>query len=263
MRFKIDFQLTGESPFLLPANYHSELFSWIHKMLHFRNNDFIQWLKSKKYLDQDGEYSLFTFSDFFFENFGHQDDHIVIEDQQTSIILSFYAGEDIETFVQKIFEAQQFKIGDAKGKVPFQVQQVQKISMPDFQKSETAIFSCISPMLIKGTDQNEKGYMAPDKKDFDKSFFKSLMFKYANLVKFSNNNPGSGLANLQDLRFKLLSKPKTKIIKIKTDTPHQKSVKGYMFDFEVKAPAELLNIGYNAGFGELNRLGFGCCEVKK
>ncbi|RLD54679.1 MAG: CRISPR-associated endoribonuclease Cas6, partial [Bacteroidetes bacterium] len=33
------------------------------------------------------------------------------------------------------------------------------------------------------------------------------------------------------------------------------------YKFKIKAPKELLRLGYYAGFGEKNSMGFGCCEV--
>ncbi len=263
MRFKIDFSLAGEPPYSLPVNYQSEFATWVYKMLHYQSDDFTRWLKKKNYLDDSGQYRLFTFSELNFPAFSHNKERLIIETNQASIILSFYADADIEPFVYKVFEGQEFKLGDKGGKVAFYVEKLHKIDQPDFEKSKSVVFSCLSPMLMAEPGKNDGPYATPDHKEFDKIFFKNLMFKYANLVKFMPSNKGDGLANLQDLKFKLIGKPKSRIIRIKTDTPHQKAVKGYMFDFELKAPAPLLSIGYDAGFGELNNLGFGCCKIKE
>ena len=59
----------------------------------------------------------------------------------------------------------------------------------------------------------------------------------------------------------ILSKPKSRLITIKANTPHESKLRGYLFDFKIKAPAEVIKLGYYAGFGEKNSLGFGCCEV--
>jgi len=262
MRFKIDFKLLGGAPFAIPVNYQSEIASWVNKMLHFENADFKNWLSENKYLNHLGEYNLFTFSDVFFAPHKVQKEKMIVEDGNAGMIISFYAPQEIEPFIASIFGKQEFKIGDSGAKVAFQISEVTSLQLPDFSSMQQAVFSALSPILIAEPGKSSDTFIPPDQKDFDKVFFKSLMFKYANLVKYMPSAQGSGLSNLNELKFKLLSKPKTKIIKIKTDTPHQKSVKGYLFDFEVNAPAELLKIGYNAGFGELNNLGFGCCEIK-
>jgi CRISPR-associated endoribonuclease Cas6 len=262
MRFKIDFKLSGDPPFAIPVNYQSEISSWIHKMLHFEDSDFKDWLSTNKYLNHLGEYNLFTFSDVFFAPHKVQKDKMIVEDGNAGMIISFYAPEEIKPFIISIFENQEFKIGDSGAKVAFQITDIASLGLPAFGSMQEAVFSALSPILIAEPGKSAETFMIPDQKDFDKVFFKSLMFKYANLVKYMPSAQGNGLNNLNELKFKLLGKPKTKRVKIKTDTPHQKSVKGYLFDFEVKAPSELLRIGYNAGFGELNNLGFGCCDIK-
>jgi CRISPR-associated endoribonuclease Cas6 len=259
MRFKLDFSIQGTHPHILPANYHIDFSSWIHKMLHFENKEFAEWLKTKGYSDPQGEYKIYTFSEFNFEQVKHQDDRLIIEGEKASLNLSFYAHEEIENFIPDIFIGKEFKIGDSISKVGFKVESLQRLPDPAFGY-EIMKFSCISPMLITEPGKTDGVYLSPDQKGFDKVFFKNLMFKYANLVKFMPEN-SNGLTNLQDLQFKLLKKPKPRIIKIKSDSTHQKTVKGYLFDFSIKAPKALLQIGYFGGFGDLNNQGFGCCEV--
>jgi CRISPR-associated endoribonuclease Cas6 len=263
MRFRISFRLLGESPFFLPVNYQSEFSVWIHKMLHFESAEFSSWLKSKGYADASGEYRLYTFSDVLFGAHKHHDDSLVVEQDHAEMLISFYADPEIQDFLSVIFDNQEFKIGGQKGKVAFRVEKFEKIPDPSIKKGKSILLSCLSPMLISDGNLNEGRFLAPDDKGFDKAFIKSLLFKYANLVKFMSAEPGKGLQDLQNLKFKLTGKPKAKIVKINTGSPHQKSVKGYLFDFEISAPHELLKIGLNSGFGELNHLGFGCCDLKR
>jgi CRISPR-associated endoribonuclease Cas6 len=261
MRFKIDLSVKGEKPYALPVNYQNEFSIWIHKMLHFGSKDFNGWIKQKGYSDPNGEYRLYTYSEIEFPEISHHEDRLILEKKTASFLLSFYAHEEIGGFIPDIFKDREFKIGDNKSKVAFIVAGIERIKEKDLSNG-FARFTCVSPMLISEPGNNDVTYLSPDQKDFDKIFFKNLMFKYANLIKYMPDNTINTLSNLKDLKFSLLSKPKSKIIKIKTDTPHQKSVKCYLFDFEIRAPEILLSIGYNAGFGDLNNLGFGCCEVR-
>src|SRR5690606_30063572 len=50
---------------------------------------------------------------------------------------------------------------------------------------------------------------------------------------------------------------------IKQMTPQETKLIGYSFEFILEAPEELHEVGYYAGFGNLNSQGFGCVEVKK
>ena len=55
--------------------------------------------------------------------------------------------------------------------------------------------------------------------------------------------------------------PKSKLITIKSGTAAQTKVKGWVFDFELDAPRELVEVGILAGFGKENAQGFGCGEL--
>lgn len=260
MRFKIHFTLNGESKLEIPTHYHVEFSNWIYKVIHFQNPEFIDWLKNKSYLDHKGEFRMYTFSDLILKDYKISEDKIIINDNSAAVVLSFYADPEMEPFVEKAFKDQSFKLGEKGDKISLSVSKMEKIDLPRQAQSKVKI-KCLSPMLITEPGKSEGPYLSPDQKDFDKHFFKSLMFKYANLIKFMGPEAAKGMANLNDLEFNLKGKPKSRIVKIKTDTPHQKSVKGYIFNFELKAPENLIEIGINSGFGELNHLGFGCCEI--
>jgi len=261
MRFTIDFKLLGNAPFSIPVNYQSEFSTWLHKVIHFQNSQLKSWFLENKFVDPTGEYKLYTFSDVNFAPGKIIDDRVVIDSSRASMILSFYGHKDIGSLIIDSFSDQEFKIGDSKGKTAIKIETIKLLEQPVFTDSKVIGFSCLSPLMIAEPGKNSEVFLSPDAKGFDKVFFKSLMAKYAGLVKYMPNG-GGGLTGLNDLRFKLIGKPKAKTIKIRVDTPHQKSVKGYLCDFEIKAPAELIRIGYNCGFGELTYLGFGCCEVK-
>ncbi len=261
MRFKIELKLLGDAPFSIPINYQSEVSTWVHKVLHFHNSNLKEWFVANKFTDHLGEYKLYTFSDVYFAPGKIAEDRILVEGADATLILSFYAHQDVENIIIESFKGQELKIGDSKGKTAIRIDDIQRIKQPDFKSNTSIVFTCLSPMLIAEPGKNADVYLSPDAKDFDKVFFKNLMARYASLIKYMPNG-GGGLSGLNDLGFKIIGKPKPKIIKVRVDTPHQKSVKGFLFDFEVKAPAELLQIGYNCGFGELNHLGFGCCAIK-
>ena len=61
--------------------------------------------------------------------------------------------------------------------------------------------------------------------------------------------------------FQSNGKARSKLITIKQGTPEETKVKGYLYEFTVEGPPELIRMGYYAGFGEKNSLGFGCVEI--
>ena len=53
------------------------------------------------------------------------------------------------------------------------------------------------------------------------------------------------------------NKVKSKLITIKTNTPYESRVRGYLCSFRLKAPLELMKIAYEGGVGEQCSQGFG------
>jgi CRISPR-associated endoribonuclease Cas6 len=259
MRLKIALELQGDEPGLLPNNYQPELSSWIYKTLHFGNDSFVKWLRENGYLNRNNEYQLYTFSNLVLTDFRHNDDRLEILQPQTFFYLSILGKDEIQPHIEELFSGLEPRIGDKKSKVLFRVKAVERLEDPVF--SSKMDLSCISPIVLVGDNLKKPEYLSPDKKDYGKLFLKNLMAKYALLVKQLPGSTGSGLQGLSELEFKLLNKPHSKVIKKSPGTPAQESIKAYSFDFSLKAPAELIRLGYFAGFGNHVTMGFGCCQV--
>jgi CRISPR-associated endoribonuclease Cas6 len=68
----------------------------------------------------------------------------------------------------------------------------------------------------------------------------------------------------ENLKFTSRTKnPVSRLQTIKAHTNEEVKVRGYLFDFEITAPPQLIKTGYESGFGAMNALGFGCGEVSK
>ena len=66
----------------------------------------------------------------------------------------------------------------------------------------------------------------------------------------------------QPVAFRLLTEhPKKRGIRIKAFTPAETKIIGYLFDFEITAPPELIRLGMLAGFGGENAMGFGAVKI--
>jgi CRISPR-associated endoribonuclease Cas6 len=122
------------------------------------------------------------------------------------------------------------------------------------------VFKALSPICVsKPVDNNGKlraKYLMPGDEDFELRFINNLFSRYKAL----NSN---GISDSDEIAVNIKGKAKSRLIKIKADTPAQTKVRGSLFNFTCKAPPELLRLGYEAGFGEKNSLGFGCVEISK
>lgn len=260
MRIKIVLDIQGDEPRMLPSSYQPEFSSWIFQTLNFGNDSFTNWLKQKGYLNRNNEYTLYTFSNLFLSDIRHKEDRLLINQDQTSLYLSFLAHEDIEPFIIDLFNGLEPRIGDKKSKVQFRVSSVERLPDPVF--SDQMTLSAISPIVLTATDGKKQEFISPEKKDYGVLFLKNLMAKYAALIKQLPEASPNGLQGLSNLKFSLLDKPRPRIVKINPGTAQQESIKGFLFDFSVKAPAELIRLGYYAGFGDQCQYGFGCCDIK-
>jgi len=99
-------------------------------------------------------------------------------------------------------------------------------------------------------------YLFPDGEKYQRIFIQNLIHKYESFyrksIKLSEDNK---------ISLKILSRPKSRLVTVKANTPQENKIKGYLFDFTIKSPVELIKIGYYGGFGEKNSLGFGCVKI--
>lgn len=260
MRFKLSLELTGEHSQQLPVNHQYEFASWILKAIQYSNPSFIQWLQQNGYMNVNREFQYFTFSQPSFPGAVQDGDRLIINNKEASLCVSFLNNEELASFVKGVFENQEFRIGDKISKASFIVKNVEPLTEPSFEP--VMHFQTTSPLVLSKDNGKKTVFLSPEDKEFELLFFKNLMVKYASLVKFFPQWAGeSNFPNLSEMKLEVLSQPKGKVVKTRTELPQPVSVKGYLFDFKITAPARLLSIGYQNGFGEQNHFGFGCTQV--
>ena len=186
--------------------------------------------------------------------FAIEGDRYIITENPCRLTLSFFIDEAVRHFIVGLFGHQKFRLGDKISQTDFEVSAVQALASPVFQR--TMQFRLMTPLCISRREASKAHaqYIAPDDADFEELFFAHLHRKYQ-----------AAPANTMSVDFELirpmcslriLSAPKSKLLHIKNI-----QVRGYVFDFEIIAPPELIAFGYFAGFGEKNS-GLGCGMVR-
>ena len=261
MRFKLNLEVkeTGEQ---LPLNYQYGFSSWIYKTIHFGNPAFAEWLHSHGYMDGHKQFRLFTFSGCYPEKYEIKGDRMVLLSNNALFYISFFTEEAAAPFITGLFSKQQFSIGDKISSAHFRVNSIEKL--PDPQWKETMSFYAQSPVVISMKRENNPGhaaYLSPDADNYGELLIKNLVNKYLALI--SNRKGTEKMTFLSDskTKFTFAGQPKSRLVKIKAGTKDETSVKGYLFDFTITAPVELIKLGYYAGFGEKNSMGFGYAEI--
>lgn len=273
MRFKLTLSVDRQRC-ILPINYQYELSAWIYRTLHCGDPAFSKWLHERGYSAEPygKRFKLFVFSRIFIEpRWDRRGDRLIIHSGKANFELSFYADQAIETFVIGLFANQQFSIGDKKSSAAFTVASLERLSDPDF--GSRAEFQTISPICISRSRGAGEGaeYLRPDHPQYRHYFFNHLLHKYivANRLETDLESVREEMTARQPLQFELLKPPQgsgkkappdfsPRLITIKANTPQETRVRGFDYRFRVQAPPELIQFGYQCGFGEKNSLGFGC-----
>lgn len=260
MQFKITLRCLDEKP-ILPMNYQYELSAWIYKVIQHADAEYATLLHSKGHQTPGRKsFKLFCFSQLNIPKRRAEGDRLHIESGEISFLIGFYLERTAEEFVRGLFLSQRFSIGDRTSRAQFMVQtvEVRPLQLPD--GPGPVRIRALSPVVIarKRTDGQHDEYLAPDDPDFGRLLFLNLLEKYRAAT--AAEPPGwwdTGRFVFQPVG----GPPRSKLVAIKAGTAAQTKVRGHMFDFEVDAPAELLELGLLAGWGRENALGFGCGVV--
>ncbi len=268
MRFDITFRLTKPDQNILPINYQYPMSSWIYRTLELVNTELSERLHEEGYAFGEKQFKLFTFSNLRFGREGYEivrPDRLRIKKGKCWLTISLAIDETIHSFIKGIFQEVTVKIGDKYSQVPMQVNHISRLEDPVFEEDKSYRFKCLSPICVSDRVKNNRlpQYLSPEDPHFERIFLHNLHNKYQAMLQNGLLKNDEVLVEDWEARssFRLLGAAKKKIITIKNHTPQLTKYRAYQFEFELRAPKVLLEIGYHAGFGEKNSMGFGCCRV--
>jgi len=254
LRLHINKQAFGN---MLPINYQYEQSAAIYHILARANEQYSAWLHENGYvLDSGKRFKMFTYSPFKIEKrrvLGEAKRLCVLSDT-VEWQISFLPEKSTEQFVQGLFSRQTFEIGDRLSRVQFQVQGIEVLPSPEF--AEEMEFSAMSSISLRHFRENGTvEYLSPADSRSREIVQVGLLSKY----EAYHGKPYAGDLNFD---FNVLNEPKRKLITIKQGTPEETRIAGYLCQFRMKAPIELMRIAYESGIGSGNSQGFGCVRVK-
>jgi CRISPR-associated endoribonuclease Cas6 len=268
MRFKLTLTKTPAAN-RLPINYQYELSAWIYRVLEEASPEFSAFLHGQGYTYGSKQFKLFTYSSLEVARYSidKTTERLIILSDTVSLQISFCLEEAASTFITGLFMNQRLGLGDRLSRVDFVVSGVEALPEPEF--TEHMQLQTLSPLCLSVAEERHgrimPQYLSPEDSRFEKLFFDNLLHKFMALPQFALAAAEDADALQGDLfmQFRLLSAPKARLITIKKDTPQETKVRGYLFDFALQAPANLIEFGYAAGFGEKNSMGFGCVGVRE
>lgn len=274
MRFCLT--LTNERKEVLPLNYQYPLSAWIYNVLKKADPQFTRWLHEHGYqYSKNRIFKLFVFSNLMLSKAKLIKDrpYLEVAPGMHRFYMSFCIMEAAEHFIRGLFTDQRIQIGDRYQRADFQVSSVERIADPPL-KGE-AEFKCLSPIVVSRPefrkDKLQGTYLGPKAPDYSERLRDNLVKKYLTVYygaqavsKEGNKDIATGDLpfNPGKWEFECLGSARSRLQTFKAGQPGETRVRGFVFRFRVKAPAEMIKVGYEAGFGEKGSLGFGCAGTE-
>ncbi len=255
MKFRLTLALEKEVyGSILPLNYQYELSSFVYTAIHRSDANYSTWLHQNGFIADNKQFRLFTFSHLQVTKYNIAGDRLMIESPTVEWQIAFLPERSTEEFIRGLFSEQVFTLGDSQSKVQFRITGIELMTEPSF--SIGTVFTTLSPVCIARhiPEKNQISYESPDSPYAREALFRNLKNKYA--AYHGHEYTGS-----ETFELKLLSKPISKLVTIKTGTPYQTKIRGYTFRFLLKADEELLKVMWSSGLGEKGSMGFGCVGV--
>ena len=258
---RLELQLSCIPNSVLPLNYQYPLSSWIYKVLSSADPDFADWLHRQGYDATGKHFKLFTFDRIDFAppyDLKRVKGGVLLQSGKMRLGISFFVEEAIQHFVIGLFKKSTMSLGDRNFRaVDFSIDAIEMLPKIVFQptmryRANTSI--CISE---KVEGQTQAQYQSPEKEHYANLFVNNLIQKFTAVLLKKSLAGGAKVDQNSAIHFRALSKPKSRLIHIKSGTPQETKVRGFHFDFELTAPVEIQELGYYGGFGEKNPQGFG------
>ncbi len=232
---RVKTSLTGRG--LIPFNYNLALAGAVYGAVKRVNTELASQIHSST------ECKHFTFSLLQVPERKISPEGIYVEDG-CSFLVSSPVREVIQSFVEGILESPVVRIGG----VQFEVESVEVLGSPEFDGG--CVFSTLSPIIVRTVKEEDGKKRIVDLYPTDAKFYENLK---GNLVRKYTRLYGEEKKNIS---FSVPFSTKFMRIQIK-ETFHRAS----LMRFEVKGDSGLLRLGYEAGFGEKNSMGFGMVKM--
>ena len=281
--------LPADKQAVLPINYNYFLTSLIYRFIFLSSKDYSSFLHNEGYRVGESKkgFKLFTYSMLNGKKYSVKGDKIIFENAEVAWEIS----SPVDVFLQHLItgaftQGQLINIGnESRGEdmgAKFLIERVETAKKPDFK--ETMRFTCLSPVTVsriyeknrEGTtaivgnnlgagllnekdddifsDNTELGchYIRPWEEGFSEAIEKNLIKKYR--LVYGKDIKSGDFEILVDKNYMNKRSGKiTKKISFKST-----EIVGFLAPFEVRGNPALIEIGYEAGFGEKGSIGCGC-----
>ncbi len=260
MRLKLTLTCNHVSPksCSLPLSYQYYLSGCIRELLHSGEHEIALWLKTKGFT-LSHPFGLYTFSMFHIPDYEIKMERIIIKSDRLHFYLSVYPLPVSTLDFISFLKDKTIAIKDNISKISFIIEKIETMPLPEF--SNHMQFQTLSPVLVSfrapHTPQSAS-FLFPKGNKYKRLFFSSLTAKYQKAKQiFELPLLPDHMQNELEIKNDISPRP----AQLSAISLPEARVRGYMYSFNIKAPAALIRLGYFSGFGEHCNTGFGCCKV--
>jgi CRISPR-associated endoribonuclease Cas6 len=241
----------------LPLNYSYAVSSWIYSIIGCADKEYSQFLHNQGFRADGRSFKMFTFSQLDLRPYKISGNRITLLGKEIALTIRFLVDSSLEHFVKGLFMEQRLTLGDRQSTITFEVSAVE--TAPPVYFLPHMQYRCLAPICMgRLRHDGSAEYVHPADPQFGELLVNNLVRKARALQLERDEWQQTPLS-----QFNLLNTPRKKGIHIKEGTTAHTQVISYLFHFELTAPPELHEIGYYAGFGEKNSMGFGCVDIVK
>ena len=232
----------------LPLNYQHAVASLVYATLDQASADFAARLHGEGFSADGRRFKLFTFSRISTPRACVAGNQLILEDPTLSLLVSSPVGDFVEHFVSGLFQSDTVQIAGAR----FKLQQAETLPPPIF--SDRMSFRSLSPVTeTVGEGQKHPRFLSPED-DWSEVVRRNLLRKYHAL--HGHEPADTRLRFAWDASYLADAARRGRRLSVLTDI-HGIKIRGWLAPFMVEGSPELIEIGYEAGYGSQNSMGFG------
>jgi CRISPR-associated endoribonuclease Cas6 len=239
---------------MLPLNYQHAVASMIYATLGQASTTFAARLHDTGFNTDGRNFKLFTFSRLTTARSRLVGDRLLLAEPTVYLQITSPVGEFVEHFVSGLFQCETFQIAGAQ----FRLAEAETLPAPVFTTHMR--FRALSPITESvGEGQKHPRFLAPED-DWSEVIRQNLLRKHRAL--HASEPSDTNLCWAWDQAYLAAAARRGRRASALTDIRGIK-VRGWLAPFTVEGSKELIELGYEAGFGSRNSMGFGMAEAIK
>ena len=256
---RITLELSHRKPTVtLPVNNSYLISSLIYNIVDKSSSEYAERLHAEGYRLANRAFKLFTFSPLYSGKrhkwVTHDNGTMTTGESLLHFTVSSPKAEFIEHLVIGLMQEPFVWIGKER----FRLEKVRKLDPPKF--SGDMRFIMFSPLVCTTKRELEQypQYLFPGDEEFERVLLENLCRKYQVLHErpFAFNSEPFSFA-IDQTYVEWMNGKIQRLTTLKEGRSDETKIKGTLAPFRLQAPKELIEVGYDFGFGEKNSQGFG------